>query len=349
MVVLTAMVLYALFAIRTVLAPFVYALAIVYVLRPLVGVFEGRGVNRLAAIALSYLIVIVGLAIVGLYFVPMLLDQSKQFLDNLPRYVANVSSIASEYRGRVERFPIPPGFSRLMEQLIENVRQYLLGFLSGIPLGAMNVVGTVFNLVLAPIIAFYILKDLPQIMDGATGLVPARFRDETRAVLRKVDQVLGGFLKGQTLVALSVGLLCSIALAVVGLPYPVAIGMLAGILNIVPYLGPIVGGSVVFIVGLFTSWKLAILGVVTMVVVQQLDGLLISPNIMSQQVKLHPALVIFSLLVGGSFFGLSGMILAIPAAATMKALLMHWLEKAEGGEATVGDAQAVLGTEEQAT
>lgn len=328
--VLALLLLFALYQIRSVLTPFIYALIIVYLLRPVVNCLEEKGVPRWLGVILSYLMVVVVISLVGVYLVPVAIEQGGEFLTNFPQYLQVTIKLVHDLQARLARFPIPPAAADMLAEGLLSIRNSLLKSLSQLPSATVNVVSGLFNLILAPVLAFFLLKDLRAIKKGIVSLIPPRHRKETTEIIGKIDLVLRGFLRGQLLVALAVGILCSIALTIIGLDYAVIIGMVTGALNIIPYFGPIVGGVLAALVGLFSSWKLALAAVIAMVIIQLIDGFFLSPHILSQQTKLHPVLVVFSLLVGGALYGIMGMLLAVPLAAASKALVMHFYERSTG-------------------
>jgi predicted PurR-regulated permease PerM len=158
---------------------------------------------------------------------------------------------------------------------------------------------------------------------------------------------VGGFLKGQALVALSVGILSGLALYFLGLDYAVLLGFLICVFNIIPYLGPIVGGAPAVIIALGTSWQLAVVVAIVLVIIHEFDSIVISPRIMSQQVNLHPAVVIFALLTGGTLMGFVGMLVAIPIAAVGKALYLHFREREEEAAKASSEKHAKQGSSER--
>jgi predicted PurR-regulated permease PerM len=186
----------------------------------------------------------------------------------------------------------------------------------------------VLSLVLALIISFYTLLDLNKMSEEAMKLVPESRREDVRHGFATVARVLGGWMRGAFLDSLIVGTLIAVGLTVLGVPYGVAIGMIAGVLNVVPYLGPVAAAGFAALSGLFTGdpW-LALWAVVIVLAVQQFDNLWLNPRIMSSNVDLHPVLVVFSLLTGATLFGVPGMLLAVPVAAICKGLFVYYFER----------------------
>jgi predicted PurR-regulated permease PerM len=142
-----------------------------------------------------------------------------------------------------------------------------------------------------------------------------------------VTLVVEGWIRGQSLIALIVGVLTWLGLQVLGVPYALVIGLIAGVTNLIPYLGPVVGGLIAAISAAFVSPMLVVYTLAYIVVLQQLESMFLQPRVMSEQVNLHPVLVVFSLLVGASVGGLLGMLLAVPIAGAINAVFVYYFER----------------------
>lgn len=312
--------------IGSVLTPFLLAVLLVYILRPLVGRLDGWGVPRLLSVLLAYMaaILVVGAALV--FLIPVLAVQVQEFVGNFPAYIRAASRLLSHYGGLFERAQVDARVAGLVNSALERVQETGLQMASSVPAYTLSAVGLLFNLVLAPVIAFFLLKDLDAISATALGMVPERHRDEMIHLTQEVDAVLAGFLRGQTLIALSVAVLSTIILMLLGVDFAVVIGLLTGLLSVIPYFGPLVGALVAGLVALLKSPVVALVAVLLLLGAQQVVNVTVAPYIMSQQVNVHPVVVIFALLVGGSLFGITGLVLAIPVAAIAKALFVHFAE-----------------------
>lgn len=334
-IVLTSIVLFVLYSIHAVLMPFIYALLFVYVLRPVVNYLDDKGLPRTLALLLSYVAMAVIMTLFGMYVGPILYREANGFMVKFPEYI----TVASDYVNsliRENQFLSGEKAADVLTGFSNSFKTFVQEAILHVPTLTANVFGGVLHIVLAPIIAFYILKDLKQIRAALRDLIPERHRVEGMHIVKKIDLIVGGFLKGQALVALSVGVLSGLALYLLGLDYAILLGFLICIFNIIPYLGPIVGGAPAVIIALGTSWQLALVVAIVLVVIHEFDSIVISPRIMSQQVNLHPAVVIFALLTGGTLMGVVGMLVAIPVAAVGKALYLHFRER----EAEIAQAQA---------
>ncbi len=314
---------------RQIFALFFYTIAIVYILSPLVDFIESKGVPRLAAVAITYLAVMLLITLLLLYLIPIIISQGVQFVEKFPGNLESEIEFLQTWKGRLIELRVPPSAVRLLEQLLDQLRASGLALLSSVPGVTLNVFSVVFYLILAPVLAFYLLKDLDKVRQTMIDLIPAAYRTTAIEILEKVDQVLSGFLRGQFLVALSLGVLTSIIFTVIGIDFSIVLGMLVGILNIIPYFGPIMGGLIAVVVAFFKAPILALWVILAMFAVSIVDATLISPGIMGQQVDLHPVLVAFAILIGGALLGLLGVFIAIPVAAVGKVIVYYFTQRAD--------------------
>jgi predicted PurR-regulated permease PerM len=314
------------------LVPFGIALIIVVLLRGAVDFLSSHKVPRAVSVALCYLggLLVLGLALV--FVLPVFAAQISAFAAALPGYLDKGYRLWADITAPKGN-PVVPGWVttvvlNVKDSAVASIGAWSSGGLS-IAFAAGSQAVTLFvNIVLATIISFYTLLDLHKISEEAMRLVPERFREEVTHGLATVSRVLGGWMRGALLDALVVGTLISIGLAIVGVPYPVAIGIIGGLLNIVPYLGPVIAAVLAGLSGLVSGVPITALWAVLVVfAVQQFDSLWLNPRIMSQNVDLHPVLVVFSLLTGATLFGVPGMLLAVPVAAIVKGLFVYYFER----------------------
>jgi predicted PurR-regulated permease PerM len=314
------------------LVPFGIALIIVVVLRGPVDRLEGLKVPRGIAVALCYLAGIAVVSIGLLFVVPALAQQVGAFVAALPDYVDKAYALWTDVT-QPKGTPIVPSWVTTTVLNLKDAATASLGGISGQGLSIAFAAGSqavtlVLSIVLALIISFYTLLDLPKMSEEAMKLVPESRREDVRHGFATVARVLGGWMRGAFLDSLIVGSLIAVGLTLLGVPYGVAIGMIAGVLNVVPYLGPVAAAGFAALSGLFTGnpW-LALWAVVIVLSVQQFDNLWLNPRIMSSNVDLHPVLVVFSLLTGATLFGVPGMLLAVPVAAICKGLFVYYFER----------------------
>ncbi len=309
------------------LAPIVLSVALIYILNPLVNWLAVRRIPRIISAFLAFLAMLAVIAGIGLAVYPLVADQGSELATRFPE-------IYEETAAEIEDLAASMGFEDADIWSYERVQDFIHDpeaqdqILSVVwdRLGEVTtgVLETVLVFVLAPVVAFYVLIDLPRVREEATSLVPARHRAEVLYVSSRLGKAVGGFLRGQMLVALIVGIMTSVGFRIIGLEFWLIIGMIAGALNIIPFVGPWVGGFLGVIVGFVTAdLQTAVFAAIVALIVQQIDNHLISPNVLRATVHLHPAVIILLILLGGGIGGIWGVLLAVPIAAIIKILVGH--------------------------
>lgn len=312
-----------LWVLKAALTPLVAAFVIAYLLDPLIDRFEARRVKRPIAIFL----LLGGVGLVNLGFL----------LFVIPRLARELSALAERLPGYLERFVtevVPQLEARIGVQLPKTIEE-ALGQLSGAELGVLaslrdvltgtlttlsGTAGVLIALLVIPILAYYLLVEFDQILARLGSWVPPRYRGYVFEKARTVDRLIAGFLRGQLLVAGCLGVLYAVGFSVIGIDLAIGVGLLAGALALIPYLGnavAVTSATLLCILQFGFGWQLgAVLG--WYVVVQTLEGFVLTPRIVGQSVGLHPGVVIVALLIGGDLFGFLGLLIAVPAAAIVK-------------------------------
>jgi len=306
----------------------VLAFALAYLMNPLVGFLEGKGVPRALSI-LSILIVVIGLIVLGLFLViPFLLDQGITFARELPDLVQDAFEKIRQWAiWQSLGYEIPSTIEQTLEQLTSNLKDKGLSILTPALTAVFNVTSGVLGLILGmvslvviPVFFFFILKDLDAIEDGFFSFVPPPGREKVKNYLEMVDQVLGGFIRGQILVASALAVLYAVGLGITGIRFGVLIGVISGILFIIPYVGTIIGivaSGIVLIVD-FSGWG-QVLGVAaTFVIAQSIESYILTPRITGDRVGLNQLETLISILIGGEIGGMTGLLVAIPAGGIIK-------------------------------
>jgi predicted PurR-regulated permease PerM len=329
--------------VNPVVPPLLLAVVVVYVLNPVVTALERRGVPRAAGAGVVYVLFICVVALAVSLLVPLVTRQVGQVVDHFPTYVADAQD---QIRRVAARFGQEPNF-RLDADQVRNWlaagdnRQAVTRYLTGLRSFTTSLLSGLIIFVIGPIMAFYLLVDLPRLQRGAMALVPPGRREEMRSLMDRISQAVGGFFRGQLLVALFVGVASSIGLWAVGLPFWLLVGIVAGVFNLVPLIGPFIAGGLAVVIALVGGEPLtALWAALVLLAVQQLDNHLISPNVMSRTVQLHPVVVMLALLVGASFAGLFGMLVIVPLVAVAKIVFLYlWSRYVDYGDELVSGAE----------
>jgi len=323
LVVLAAGLAFFLYLVRGVLAPFVLALVVAFVLEPPVRLLESRGVGRPTAIALVYVVVGGAVIVFLLWLIPLLVSQLTVLAETLPSLGRRVEAFIAGAQARYAQYELPPQVRQVVEEAVVTAQVRLLRAVQAAIEGLLRAVSAVAVLLLAPFLAYYLLRDRDLVRRWVLRMLPMNVRRETLQALAEANRVVSGYIRGQLVVALAVGLLVGAGTWLLGLPFSAILGIVAGVANIIPYFGPVIGAVPAVLLALLESPLLALETVAVFLVIQQIDNLFITPRVLGDHVGLHPLVVIFSLLAGAELFGLPGAVLAVPVVAVGKVFLKH--------------------------
>ncbi len=318
-----------LYLLAPVLTPFLIAALLAYIFNPPVTRLETWRVPRTASVLLLFLLLGGALTLTGVWIIPRVQQQLASFAGQLPGYLDGLQAWLKPWAETV--FGAQAAlldFSAIKEQLLAHWQE--LGGAAGDVLTAltrsgMRMAGWLVNLVLVPVVAFYLLRDWNRIVARVPSLFPAKARSRLKTLARESDDVLGAFLRGQLSVMLALAIVYTGGLWVIGLDLALPIGLVAGLVSFVPYLGFIVGLLSAGVAALFQfqdTWMLV--GVLLVFGSGQvLDAVFFTPNFVGGRIGLHPVAVIFAILAGGQLFGFFGVLLALPAAAVIVVWARH--------------------------
>jgi sporulation integral membrane protein YtvI len=319
------LVAYFLWRVRGGLYPFVIAFFLAYVLNPAVDWLEGKGLRRVWAIACLYVLLFACVFIAGSRLIPVLVRELESFGQELPLMTAKSQELIDTLQWQYQHSTLPHSLRTSLDNGLVSLQQSVQAFAAAAVAGIIHILAHFIGLAISPILAFYLLHDWHGLGAAAVRALPANWRHETVLVVRDVDKVLAGVIRGQVTVAVIVGVLVSSGLYLLDVRYALIIGILAGALDVIPYFGAFIGATPAVTVALLTSPWLALKVALMFFVIHQLEGTIIGPKIVGENVGLHPLAVIFFLFVGEELGGLVGMLLGVPAAAVGKVLLSHLL------------------------
>lgn len=310
------------------LSPFLFAIILAYIFNPFVTYIEERGIERIWAVFIIYFIIGGIIFIFSITLLPMIATEIKSLLETLPKLANdgynNMYDKYIKYNKNIENLPF--GLSEIKDYLkldTNNSENIILKVLNLATDKLVSMFSKIVNIVLTPILTFYFLKDMSKFKNMLILSIPKNIRKDVINVFKDIDKVLGGFIRGQLIVAGIVGLLTIVSLLFLQVRFAVLIGLVVGILDIIPYFGPVAGAVLAIIFASLDGLNKVIWVIITFVVIQQIESAIISPKIISDKVGVHPVVVILSLLIAGKFFGIFGLLIAVPAAGVIKVLGKH--------------------------
>lgn len=354
LLILGAALVWVLLKIQIIFPPLVLAILIIYLLNPVVSRLEERGVGRTLGTVLAYVVVLGGITLLVIAITPFISSQIDKFQDQWPEFkVEMAESIVSLGERLEDRFGLEvdtttvtclldadetagaaaPSHKRC-DEVTTRFRERLTASADRITELGSSVLEVLFIFILGPLLALYLLIDLPHLQRDLLNLVPEAHREEFGDLGSKIGRTVGGFFRGQFLVAVIVGIMAAAGFALIGLPFWLVVGAIAGFTNLIPLVGPFIGGALGLLIGSVTEGiGLGLQAALVALVVQQIDNHIISPNVMKRTVKLHPVTVMLSILAGGTIAGFWGVLLGVPAVAVAKLLLSHlWSTRVLGVE-----------------
>lgn len=317
-----ALLLIALWTLGNAMMPFILGAAVAYLLDPLADRLERYGLSRTAAVVVITLIALLILVAVMLMLVPLLIEQTTALINTAPQMADKLQQFLM--RRFPEIFTEGSTINTALTDLGKTVSAKGGELVSTVLGSVMGVVSVVMLLVVAPVVAFYLLLDWDDMVARLDDLLPREHAGTVRMLAHDIDKALSGFVRGQGLVILILGTFYSIGLGLVGLPFGVAIGVMAASLSFIPYVGVLLGGATAIGVALFSFWNepMWIAAVVAIFAAgQMVEGNYLQPKIVGGSIGLHPVWLMLALTVFGSLFGFVGLLVAVPLAAALGVLV----------------------------
>jgi predicted PurR-regulated permease PerM len=317
----------------SILLPFVAAAGIAYVLDPLcTPLARGRMARTVAALLLVIALVTVVL-LFALLLYPLVLSQIGILVGRVPDYVRDVSAFAAKSIAQLQQHLGPEYVDAKLSDLVSGQAGVMLNFvvsaLSRIVGGGFALFNVISLLVVTPVVSFYLLRDWPSVLARMDSWVPRRYQTVVRAQAREVDRILSAWVRGQAMCCLLLALFYALSLSLVGLDLGLVVGLAAGTLSFIPYVGSITGAVTAISLAFaeFPTWGGVIRVAMVFVIGQILEGYVIYPRFLGDRVELPAVWVIFALFAGGAAFGFLGVMLAVPVAATVGVLARFWLQR----------------------
>jgi predicted PurR-regulated permease PerM len=307
--------------ILTVSIPFFISVFITYLLHPVVEYTHNRGLPRPVAILIIYLFFFGGIGFLGYKGIPVIIDQLWELSENFPRLAQTYSDWIKQIHTSTSNWP--DGIHEKVEQTFSEFEAMLSNLLVKVIAGLKGLLNSFFILIVIPFIVFYLLKDYDQVKKAVWYLTPRNWRKPGMAFLHDVDQSLGSYIRGQLTVCIIIGLLATVSLWLTGMRYPLVLGVIIGITNVIPYFGPVIGAFPAIIIAATISVKMVFLVIIIIFGLQFIEGNILSPLIVGKSLHIHPVLIILALLIGGEIAGVVGLILAVPVFAVLKVTITH--------------------------
>jgi len=335
-VAVAAVIIMMLYALQGLFTLLFISFIIAYILHPAVDRLESiRFISRTFAMVICLFVILIVIGIFVVIIFPQLIMEFGRFAQQLPENISHISDHLRPWLRQRLNFELPSTFDQFMKQFGGHIRELApgaLGTAGDILNPVFSSIKTLFSffgtLVLVPFFSFFFLRDYARVVETARDLIPVLRRESVVSIFTEIDQTLAGFLRGELMVMITLGVLYSTGLLIVGAPLAVGVGLLTGLLCFIPYLGFAIGLIFALLINLLQvgTWTGLLSVLIVYTIVQVLDGFFITPRILGKKVGLHPALVILALMAGGELLGFVGVLAAVPAAAILNIVLKRTIE-----------------------
>lgn len=311
--------------------PLLIGVVLYYLFNPIISFFEKKKVPRIVSIIVFYLILILLIVWASSAALPALYEQIELLVQSFPVYIESLSNNLEPF---FSRFISSDNFNQLSSQiegLLSDLPERAVDFLQGGISGLSNVISGVTNVVVTtifvPVILFFLLKDDKQFASTFIDILPPSWRKDFIRVIKQMSNQAGSYVKGQMIVATALGLMTYIGFKIIGLKFAGVLGLTTGLLSVIPYLGPTLSFIPAITIAMLDSWFMVLKLLIVWVIVQFIEGNILQPNIMGQQLSIHPLTIIIILFVAGDIAGIFGMIFGVPIYAILKVFVLYWFER----------------------
>lgn len=325
--ILAVFMVYFIYLLRGIFLSLILAVVLAYLLYPLVRAVENRGVSRTSAIFIVYFAMFFIVAGVLLYGMPYIIAQLYRVADAVPGYATQVQEFTASLQIEYARAGIPETLRRIIDERINWLESILVQQAERVVETLLGLAGYVFNIILAPIFAFYLLKDIELFTNRIVSFIPPDSREDVLALGSEISRVIDSFVRGYLLVSLIVGFLTGLAMTFLNMEFALMLGIFAGLTNLIPYFGPLIGAIPAIALAMLVSKWMVLKVAIAFLVIQQIESAVIGPRVIGNRVGLHPLFVILVLLAGTQLYGLTGLILSVPVAAILRILFRFAFHK----------------------
>jgi predicted PurR-regulated permease PerM len=338
---------------RGALGPFIIALVLAYLMSPLVDMLSVR-LPRAVSILLVYVLLILAVWAFVAWVSPIIGHQTQELIDSFPQYRTTAEGWFQQFVNFYNSLPISAEVRNSIEQSLRNALGVIGTALQTAVVGTIRAIssamGFIVGLLIIPFWLFYVLKDKDRGINALNNMLPRSWRSDVWRILRIINGILSSYIRGQLLLGLVVGVAVTIAMIAVGAPYPLILGIISGFTEIIPVIGPVVGAVPGVLLAMFhpEGWFMVLKVLVVYIAVQQLENNLLVPKIQGDSVKLHPSIIMVSLVVGSQVGGFVGLVAAVPVAAMLRDVYLYLYRRLTEGY-TPREAEASVPSREDDT
>lgn len=330
---LLLLVLYIVTKVTPIYFPIIIATILAFILNPLVNYISSLHlwptkmlISRSVAVLITFLVTALLLLIMGTFVLLPFIHEFDKFIIDLPDLIAQIQDITVKVQQRASLLELPAHINTIIEQTIASAASFSADLAKRILQAAFGFASSIVELVVVPVLTYYFLKDWRILKEKIIAMFTVESRITVRKIIEEMAMVISGYIRGQVLISIVIGLLVFSGMFLLRVDYPLVLGLLAACTETIPIVGPIIGSVPAIMLAYLHSPELAFKVVLFYIVIHQVENQIVVPNIMGHTIDLHPVIIIISLLIGGQLLGIIGMLLAVPAAALLRVLIRQlWI------------------------
>ncbi|WP_170857657.1 MULTISPECIES: AI-2E family transporter [unclassified Bacillus (in: firmicutes)] len=310
-----------LFVFKVAITPFLIACFVAYLLHPLIEKLHEKGMPRTIAILFIYILFFGGLGY-GVYKgTPAVIAQLQEMNEQFPQIVNMYEMWTDGVTEQTENFP--EFVNEKVKQTFTGIEGKIQALLNKVMSTARGILDSLLIIFLIPFIVFYILKDYAEFYRIFWNIVPVKWRKDGQQLAKEIDKSLGNYIRGQLFVCLILGGVSALAFWFIGMKYPLLLGIIVGVTDIIPYFGPILGAIPTLMIAATVSTNLVIKAGIALAILQFVESNILSPYIVGRSLRMHPVVIMLALLVGGEVGGIVGLLLSVPLLAILRTIIVH--------------------------
>ena len=316
-------------SILTVMSPLFFGILIAYLLNPLINrMTKSKKINRAVATSIVYLVIIISLYLLGSYLFPLIGKEVNDLIKYLPTVFDTINTFINNILSKFNINNLTAEDTLNVKNLLTNMLTDISTNIPGKMFGAIGTIVTKLGVfLLSLIISFYLLIDFERGQENIYIFIPKKYRKSTHYLLSNISEQIFSFVRGTGFIAIMVFIVSAVCFGIAGLRAAVFFALWNAVTNIIPYIGPYIGGIPIVAVAFATDYKLGIVILIVVLAIQLIESYILHPIVMSKTMKLHPVTIIIGLLIFGHFFGIIGMLIATPATAILKTIILFIDEK----------------------
>ncbi|MDD3839938.1 MAG: AI-2E family transporter [Clostridia bacterium] len=294
-----------------------------YILNPLVCFIDKYVKSRTISVIILFSAFIIILVLMVIFIVPKFYEDLSELFVVVPEYIERYKRVVDNFQNYLDSSHMPMMLKDVINTNIQMIGNIIFRYFKSFNKTILNLFSQMLDIIIIPVLSFYFLKDMNYFKNKTVEILPLKYKKTIIGILKDINIVLAKFVRGQFIIALIIALMSTVGLYLLNIRYALLLGTLAGMFDVIPYFGPVIGAIPAILLAALESPSKIFSVIIVFIIIQQVESGIITPKIIGDSMELHPIVVIISLLIAGKFFGILGMLIAVPIVATLRVIFNH--------------------------